>query len=95
MSKMTCMEAILNVLLDKTTTGLHHPHSEDVIMGCMALATGEAHETDIVSWIAARDKTRSEAQICFDICSFFRETRYPAKTSAILAEAIAAGKAAL
>lgn len=95
MSKITCMEAILEVLLGKTTTGLHHPHTEDVIMGCMALATGEAKETDIVSWIAARDKNRSEAQICFDICSFFRETRYPAQTSAILAEAIAAGKAAL
>lgn len=95
MSKLTCMEAILEVLLGNTTTGLHHPHSEDVIMGCMALATGESHEPDVVSWIAARDKERSEAEICFDLCEFFRETRYPAKSSTILEEAIAAGREAL
>lgn len=95
MSKLTCMEAILEVLLGKTTTGLHHPNGDDIILGCMAIATGETKETDLVSWIAAHDKNRSEAEICRDICAYLRESRYPAKPSAILAEAIAAGKAAL
>ena len=94
MSKMTCMEAILEVLLDKTTVGLRHPHLDPILKGCMALATGESSEPDVIAWIVAHDKNRTEEEICKDVCIFLRETRYPLKTSSLLAEAVAAGKAA-
>lgn len=95
MSKMTCVEAIFDELTGKISAGLDHECLDDLMAGCFALACGESSEPDIVAWIAARDKERSEFQICLDICDYFRRFHGAAKPSAVIARAIAAGKEAL
>ena len=72
MSKMTCMEAVYDVLAGRCTAGLDHDCFDDLVMGCYALASGESSEPDAVAWIAAHDKERSELEICRDICDYFR-----------------------
>lgn len=95
MSKLTCMEAVFEVLAGRTTSGLDHECFDDLVMGCYALASGESSEPDVVAWIAAQDRERSQEQICLDICDYFRRHNSAAKPSALMAQAIAAGKAAL
>lgn len=95
MSKMTCAEAIYEVLAGKYNAVIDHECFDDVFMGCFALASGESNEPDVLKWIAARDKERTELEICLDICDYFRKYHGTVKPTAILAKAIAAGKAAL
>lgn len=95
MSKMKCAEAVYDVLVGKVTAALDHDCLEDLVMGCCALASGESNEPDVVAWIAARDKDRSEWEICSDICAYFRYYHGPVKPSEVMAKAIAAGKAAM
>lgn len=95
MSKLTCMEAVFDAIAGVGTAGLEHECLDDLVMGCFALASGESSEPDVVAWIAAHDKERSDLEICRDICDYFRRFRGAAKPSAIIAQAIAAGKAAL
>ena len=95
MSKLTCMEAVFDVLAGASTAGLDHECLDDLVMGCYAMASGESSEPDVAAWIAARDKERSELEVCRDICDYFRRFRGAAKPSAVIAKAIAAGKEAL
>lgn len=95
MSKMTCMEAIFGVLTERVTMGTEHQCFDDIAMGCFALASGESTEPDVPKWIAAHDKERSELEVCLDICDYFRRYHGTAQPSAVMARAIAAGKAAL
>ena len=95
MSKMTCMEAIFEVPAGRATAGLEHECFDDLVKGCYALASGESNEPDVVAWIAARDKERSEVEICVDICDYFHRYHGAAKPSALIARAIAAGRGAL
>lgn len=95
MSKMKCMEAVFDVLAGRSTVGLDHQCFDDLVMGCYALASGESSEPDLVAWIAARDKERGELEICLDICDYFRHYHGTAKPSAVIEQAIAAGKAAI
>lgn len=95
MSKLTCMEAVFDVLTGRVTGGLDHECFDDLVMGCYALASGESNEPDVPAWIAARDKERSELEICLDICDYFRRYHGAAKPSAVMEQAIAAGKAAI
>lgn len=96
MSKMTCAEAIFDVLVGKYHVDTEHECFDDLFIGCFALAVGEGSERDVTAWIAARDEDRSEFQICLDICDYFHR-RHPAhlQPSAVMAEAIAAGMEAL
>ena len=95
MSKMTCMEAVFDALAGRATAGLDHECFDELVMGCYALASGESNEPDVPAWIAARDKERSELDVCLDICDWFRRYHGTAQPSAVIAQAIAAGKAAL
>ena len=95
MSKMTCMEAIVDTLFGPVTAGMDDDICDDVVMGCMALATGECSEKTVVDWIVAHDKERSEMEICLEILKFFRRYCRDSKPSETLAAAVAAGLAAL
>lgn len=94
MSKLTCMEAVFEVLAGRATAGLDHECFDDLVMACYALASGESSEPDVVAWIAAHDQERSPEQICLDICDYFRRCNSGRLPSAVLAEAIAAGRRA-
>lgn len=95
MSRMACVEAIYDVLAGRTTAGLEHECFDDILQGCYALASGDGSEADVPTWIAAHDKERSELEVCVDICDYFRRYHGTAKPSAVMAQAIAAGKEAL
>jgi len=95
MSKMTCMEAICEVLTEGGTACLEHQCFDDIVMGCFAWAISEGTGLDVPRWIAAHDKERSEEEVCLDICDYFRRYHGTAKPSVVMALAIAAGKAAL
>ena len=95
MSKMTCMEAIVNVLFGPVTGGMDDDIVDDIVMGCMALATGESSQNTVIEWIVAHDKERSEIEVCMEVLKFFRRNRLKNNASEILAEAVAAGMAAL
>lgn len=95
MSKMTCMEAIFDVLTEPSPLVTNCDCFDDLVMACFALASGEGSEPDVPAWIAAHDKERSEVEIYVDICDFFAKYHGKVKPSAVLARAIAAGKAAL
>ena len=91
MSKLTCMEAVFDVLAGASTAGLDHECLDDLVMGCYAMASGESSEPDVAAWIAARDKERRNMIVTDDVI----ESRGAAKPSAVIAKAIAAGKEAL
>ena len=95
MSKMTCMEAVFDVLAGQYTAGLEHECFDDLVKGCYALASGESSEPDVVAWIAAHDKERSEVEIRIDVCDFVRRHLGKVKPSEVIARAIQAGKDAL
>ncbi len=95
MSKMTCMEAIAESLFGPVTAGMDDPIFEDMVKGCMALATGECSEKTVVDWIVAHDKERSEIEVCLEILKFFRWHCRGSKPSEVLAAAVAAGMEAL
>lgn len=101
MSKMTCMEAVFEVLANNAVTSvaagdaLEHQCFDDVLKGCFALASGESSEPDVPAWIAAHDSERSEFEVCLDICDYFYRYHGTARPSAVMERAIAAGKEAL
>lgn len=95
MSKMTCMEAICDSLFGQMTGGMDDPIFEDMIMGCMALATGECSEKTVIDWIVAHDTERSEIEVCLAILKFFRWHCRSRKPSVVIAEAVLAGRAVL
>lgn len=95
MSKMTCMEAIVDTLFGPVTAGMDDDIVDDIVMGCMALATGECSEKTVVDWIVAHDKERSEMEVCLAILRFFRRHCRNSNPSEIMAAAVAAGMAAL
>lgn len=95
MSKMICMEAIVETLFGPVTAGMNDDICDDIIMGCMALATGECSQKTVVDWIVAHDKERSEMEVCLEILKFFRRNCRNGNPSETLAAAVAAGKAAL
>lgn len=95
MSKMTCMEAVFDVLVGQYTAGLDHECFDDLVKACYALASGESKEPDVVGWIAARDKERTEVDIRMDICDFVRRHLGRVKPSEVIEKAIQAGKDAL
>lgn len=95
MSKMTCMEAIVDALFGPVTAGMDDDIVDDIVMGCMALATGECSQKTVIDWIVARDKERSEMEVCMEVLKFFRRYRLKNNASEIMAEAVAAGMAAL
>lgn len=95
MSKMTCMEAIADCLFGQVTAGMDEPIFEGMINGCMALAIGECQEDNVIDWIVAHSKDADEIEVCLGILKFFRLHCRSRKPSEVLAEAVAAGKAAL
>lgn len=95
MRKMKCAEAVYDALVGKVTAALDHDSLDDLVRACCAIASGESKEPDVVAWIAARDKERSEWEICSDICAYFRYYHGPVKPSEVIAKAIAAGRAAM
>ena len=94
MSKLTCLEAVFDVLAGPYVGGLEHECFDDLLRACYALASGESSEPDAVAWIAAHDKERSELEISMDICDFVRRHQGKVKPSEVIAQAIQAGKAA-
>lgn len=95
MSKMTCAEAIFDLLAGKYAGSTEHECFDDIFMACMDLAAGQGTGTDVPAWIAARDKERSEEEVCLDICDYFRRHHGTAKPSVVMAQAITAGRNAL
>lgn len=95
MSKLTCMEAIVDTLFGPVTAGMDDDICDDIVMGCMALATGECSEKTVVDWIVAHDKERSELEVCLEILRFFRRHCRNNSPSETLAAAVAAGMAVL
>ena len=95
MSKMTCMEAIVDTLFGPVTAGMDDDIVDDIVMGCMALATGECSEKTVIDWIVAHDKERSEMEVCLEVLKFFRQYCRYNNPSEIMAAAVAAGMAAL
>jgi hypothetical protein len=89
------MEAIVDTLFGPVTAGMDDDICDDIVMGCMALATGECSETTVVDWIVAHDKERSELEVCLEILRFFRRYRRNSAASETLAAAVAAGMAVL
>lgn len=90
MSMMKCVEEVYDALKG---AGLRDDHNcfEDLLYGCVAMATGSEY-TDIVAYIAAMDSDRDETSIGLDICSFIRHCGSKDRPSAIVARAVAAGK---
>ena len=95
MSKMTCMEAIVETLFGPVTAGMDDDIVDDIVKGCMALATGEGKEKTVIDWIVAHDKERSEMDVCLEVLKFFRRNCREKNPSEIMAAAVAAGRAAL
>lgn len=95
MSKMTCMEAIVDTLFGPVTAGMDDDIVDDIVKGCMALATGECSEKTVIDWIVAHDKERSEMEVCLEVLKFFRRYRRNSNPSEIIAAAVAAGREAL
>lgn len=90
MSKMKCVEEVYDVL---AAAGLREDHMcfDDLIYGCVALASGEAN-TDLVSYLEDMDADRDGAAIALDIYTYVRESGSEERPSAIIARAIAAGR---
>ena len=95
MGKMECAEAVYDTLEKKGKLVVGHGCFDDIYMACYGLACGDDAGADVIKWISARDKSRSEAEICRDICRYFRKHKITVRPSSIFADAIAAGRAAL
>lgn len=95
MSKMTCVEAIYEVLVEKYGIETDSECFEDVLFGCCAAAFGDITSGEVPEWLATRDLERDVAAVCLDIVSYFRECGIRAVPSEVIAEATAAGRAAL
>lgn len=95
MGKMECAEAVYDTLEKKGKLVVGHGCFDDIYMACYGLACGDDPGADVIKWISARDRSRSEAEICRDICRYFRKHKIAVRPSSIFADAIAAGRAAL
>ena len=90
MSKMKCVEEVYDVLVE-AGLDVEHDCFEDLLFGCVALATGEA-ESDLVTYVEDYDRDRTGAMIASDIYTYVRNCGSKERPSAIIARAVAAGK---